>query len=79
MSGEKCPSCGGDSIEMREEIDERTAMYCASCGYRLYPPEDRHEHLIRAQRSKRPKKNDIRIAFDSDESEDSGDTSPRSG
>ena len=42
----ECPSCGGRGTESRETNDG-TEMLCSSCGYRLYPPEDRHEHLTR--------------------------------
>jgi Zn ribbon nucleic-acid-binding protein len=64
MTDAPCPACGGTSVEAVEETDERTAMYCASCGYRRYPPEDRHEHLERAKRFRRPGKDDIRIEWD---------------
>jgi predicted RNA-binding Zn-ribbon protein involved in translation (DUF1610 family) len=44
----ECPSCGGRSTESRETNDG-DEMLCASCGYRFYPPEDRHEYLIRVR------------------------------
>jgi transcription elongation factor Elf1 len=40
----KCPRCGArDSVEAKETNDG-DEMVCASCGYRFYPPEDRHQY-----------------------------------
>jgi transcription elongation factor Elf1 len=63
---DRCPGCGGTRVDSVEETDERTALYCSDCGYRLYPPEDRNEHLERAKWYRRPAKDAIRVEFDKD-------------
>jgi hypothetical protein len=50
----ECPSCGGRGTESNE-TSSGDEMLCAYCGYRFYPPEDRHDYRMRAELRKKPK------------------------
>jgi hypothetical protein len=56
----ECPSCGGRGTESNE-TSSGDEMLCAYCGYRFYPPEDRHDYLTRAALRKKPNASSITI------------------
>ena len=59
----ECPSCGWRGTESNE-TNSGAEMLCSYCGYRHYPPEDRHDYLMRAALRRKPKNSDITIDFE---------------
>jgi hypothetical protein len=74
----ECPSCGARDSEEAQETNEGAEIICSDCGYRFYPPEDRHDYQTRAALRKKPKTPSFTINWEKFGDPSEANKSPRS-